>query len=171
MSSEQTAARGRTLRWGVLGTAGINDAVLPAIQGSRARPGDCHRQPVRAKAEDQARRFGITTAYEGYEQLLADPQVDAVYLPLPNHLHKPWVLAAVAAGKHVLCEKPMALTAGDAEEMPRLPRPPACCSPRASCTATTRATTGSATSCAPARSARSAASVRRSRSTRAPSST
>ncbi len=117
MSSEQTAAGGRTLRWGVLGTAGINDAVLPAIQGSQHGRVTAIASRSLAKAEDRARRFGITTAYEGYEQLLADPQVDAVYLPLPNYLHKPWVLAAVAAGKHVLCEKPMALTAGDAEEM------------------------------------------------------
>jgi len=112
----EAPAHGR-LRWGVLGTAGINDAVVPAIQASELGEVTAIASRSRAKAEAHARRFGVRTAYEGYEALLADPDVDAVYLPLPNHLHHPWVLRAVAAGKHVLCEKPMALTAEQAAEM------------------------------------------------------
>ena len=112
-----TDAVGRTLRWGVLGTAGINDVVLPAMQASRYGRVTAIASRSQAKADEQAHRFGIATAHEGYERLLADPEVDAVYVPLPNFLHKPWVLAAIAAGKHVLCEKPMTLTASDADEL------------------------------------------------------
>ena len=61
-----------------------------------------------------ARKFGIPKAYGAYEALLADPDIDAVYIPLPNELHKPWVLAAANAGKHVLCEKPLTLDSREA---------------------------------------------------------
>ena len=117
MTDDRETSAHRRLRWGVLGTAGINDAVVPAIQASELGEVTAIASRSPAKAEEHARRFGIPTAYEGYEVLLADPDVDAVYLPLPNHLHHPWVLRAVAAGKHVLCEKPMALTADQAGEM------------------------------------------------------
>jgi len=108
----------RRLRWGVLSTAFIGRVkVIPAIQrGERSevvaiasRDGPLARQV--------ADELGIPTAHGSYEALLADPDVEAVYLPLPNHLHKPWAMAAARAGKHVLCEKPLALTARDAEEM------------------------------------------------------
>ncbi len=69
------------------------------------------------RAEDKARSLGVPTAYGSYEELLADPAIDAVYIPLPNFLHREWVLAAIAAGKHVLCEKPLAITAAEAREM------------------------------------------------------
>ncbi|MEO7979562.1 MAG: Gfo/Idh/MocA family oxidoreductase [Sporichthyaceae bacterium] len=105
------------LRWGVLGTAGINHDVVPAI---RAADG-CEvvaiasRTPERARLEADA--LGLPRSYGSYEALLADPEIDAIYLSLPNFLHLEWVLAAVAAGKHVLCEKPMAITARDAQQM------------------------------------------------------
>ena len=69
------------------------------------------------RAQATARDLGIPRAYGTYEELLADPEIDAVYVPLPNHLHRPWVIAAARAGKHVLCEKPLAMTAADAQEM------------------------------------------------------
>jgi D-xylose 1-dehydrogenase (NADP+, D-xylono-1,5-lactone-forming) len=105
------------LRWGVLGTAGINHDVVPAIAAGEG----CEVVAIASRAADRARQeadvLGIPRAYGSYEALLADPEVDAIYLSLPNFLHREWVLAAVAAGKHVLCEKPMAISAADARQM------------------------------------------------------
>jgi predicted dehydrogenase len=108
----------RRLRWGILSTAAIGRTkVIPAIQrGVRSEV-----VAIASRDGDVARRvaaeLGIPAAHSSYEAMLADPDVDAVYIPLPNHLHKPWTIAAARAGKHVMCEKPLALTARDAEEM------------------------------------------------------
>ena len=108
----------RRLRWGILSTAAIGRRkVIPGI--SRAE--HCEVVAIASRdlalAERVAAEHSIPTAHGSYEALLADPNVDAVYIPLPNHLHATWTIAAAEAGKHVLCEKPLALTARDAERM------------------------------------------------------
>jgi predicted dehydrogenase len=106
------------LRFGVLSTALIGRLkVIPAIQRGEHTEVVAIASRDGARAREVADELGIPSAHASYEALLADPEVDAVYLPLPNHLHKPWAIAAARAGKHVLCEKPLALTARDAEEM------------------------------------------------------
>ena len=106
------------LRWGILSTADI--AVKKVIPGMRT----ASRADVlaiasrdRERAEATARQLGIPRAYGSYEELLADPDIDAVYIPLPNHLHAAWTIAAARAGKHVLCEKPLGMSAAEAQEM------------------------------------------------------
>jgi predicted dehydrogenase len=108
----------RPLRWGVLGAAWIADrAVIPAVRAAAGCElvGIAAREPERAAA--MARRHGIERVHTGYQELLDDPEVDAVYLPLANNLHKEWTLRALAAGKHVLCEKPLGLNGAEGEEM------------------------------------------------------
>jgi len=108
----------RKVRWGILGCADIAvRKLIPGILSSET--GELHAiaSRDRAKAEDVARRFGAPRAYGSYEELLQDPDVDAVYIPLPNHLHKPWTVRAAEAGKHVLCEKPIGLDAREAQAM------------------------------------------------------
>ena len=106
------------VRWGILSTASIaREKVIPGIQrADRCRVVAIASRDA-ARATEVARRAGIRTAHGSYEALLADPGVDAVYVPLPNHLHAQWTIAAVRAGKHVLCEKPLALTSADAGRM------------------------------------------------------
>jgi xylose dehydrogenase (NAD/NADP) len=106
------------VRWGILGNAAIaRVCVIPAIQ--RSRNGRVvvlgTRRPDHAR--ELARTQGIARVVGDYEEVLADPEVEAVYLPLPNHLHHPWALRALAAGKHVLCEKPLACKAAEARSM------------------------------------------------------
>jgi predicted dehydrogenase len=107
-----------TLRFGVLGAAKIAlEHVVPAMQGGDRTQVVALASRDPARASEAARRLGIGRVHAGYEDLLVDPDVDAVYLPLPNHLHAPWAIAAARAGKHVLCEKPMALDADEARRM------------------------------------------------------
>jgi predicted dehydrogenase len=108
----------RKLRWGVLSTAGIGwKKVIRAMQLGELTRVDAIASRDLAKAEEMAQRFGIARAYGSYEELLADPEIDAIYNPLPNHMHVPWTIKAAEAGKHVLCEKPIALTAAEAETL------------------------------------------------------
>ena len=104
----------QTLRWGVLSTANIGRTkVIPAIQTSKHGKvvAICSRNLASARAA--ADELGIERAYGSYEELLADPNIDAIYNPLPNHLHVPWTITALEAGKHVLCEKPLGLNTAD----------------------------------------------------------
>ncbi len=108
------------VRWGILSTADIGmTKVTPAIQ----RAENCEVVAIASRDREQAgaaaAELEIPTSYAGYEELLADDDVDAIYVPLPNNLHAEWTIKAAAAGKHVLCEKPLALTAPEAVEMAR----------------------------------------------------
>ncbi len=106
------------LRWGILSTAKIGrEKVVPGIQAADRCEVVAIGSRDAARASQVAERLGIRKAHGSYEALLADPDVDAVYVPLPNHLHREWTIAAARAGKHVLCEKPIGLTAAEAEEM------------------------------------------------------
>jgi len=107
----------RKIRWGVLSVSNhyrlrvdgqIRESALNEVLGIASRDG--------AKAAAEAARLGIPRSYGSYEALLADPEIDAVYIPLPNHLHAEYVKKAAAAGKHVLCEKPFAMNAAEAAE-------------------------------------------------------
>ena len=108
----------RKVRWGVLGAANIAvKKVIPAMQ----RGEWCEIAAIASrdlpKAQQAAAALGIPKAYGSYEELLADPEIEAVYNPLPNHLHVPWSVRSAEAGKHVLCEKPLALDAAEARQL------------------------------------------------------
>ncbi|MGG1515885.1 Gfo/Idh/MocA family oxidoreductase [Paenibacillus oryzisoli] len=106
------------LRWGILGCAKIAiRACIPGIEQSETGVVTAIASRDLQKSQETAASLNIPKAYGSYEELLADPDIDAVYIPLPNHLHKPWTIRAAQAGKHVLCEKPAALTAAETEEM------------------------------------------------------
>ena len=108
----------RALRWGILSTANIGTGkVIPGIK----KADRCEVLAIASRdlqvAKGAAERLGISKAYGSYEELLADPDVDAVYVPLPNHLHAEWTIASARAGKHVLCEKPIAMNAAETQAM------------------------------------------------------
>ncbi|WP_142828381.1 Gfo/Idh/MocA family protein [Planococcus soli] len=105
------------IRWGVLSTAHIGRTqVIPAIR--RADNAEILAIASRtSKVHAAAQELNIPRAYESYEELLDDPEIDAVYIPLPNHLHKEWVIRSAQKGKHILCEKPFALSEAETEEM------------------------------------------------------
>jgi predicted dehydrogenase len=105
----------KTLRWGLLGTARINRALIPPLRASPRNElaAVASRTPERAQA--YAREWGIPRAFGSYQALLADPGIDVIYNSLPNALHAEWTIRAAQAGKHVLCEKPLAVTVEDVE--------------------------------------------------------
>jgi len=108
------------LRWGVLSTADIaRKKWIPGVRRAPRQRGEVVAIASRdgGTAQRVADALEIPRAHGSYEALLADPEVDAVYIPLPNHLHLEWTIAAARAGKHVLCEKPLALSSADAERM------------------------------------------------------
>jgi predicted dehydrogenase len=113
---------GSKVRWGIISTAKIGvDHVIPGIRRSKHGVVAAIASRDGARARAAAHRLGIVIAYGSYEEMLADPSIEAVYNPLPNHLHVPLTLQAAAAGKHVLCEKPVALDAADAEKLRAVP--------------------------------------------------
>ncbi|MGB7266659.1 MAG: Gfo/Idh/MocA family oxidoreductase [Terracidiphilus sp.] len=106
------------LRIGVLSTANIGvKKVIPAMQQGKLTAVTAIASRDVAKARETARALGIPTAYGSYEELLADPNIDAVYNPLPNQLHVPWTTKAAEAGKHVLCEKPLSMNVAEAKTL------------------------------------------------------
>jgi predicted dehydrogenase len=106
------------LRWGVLSTAKIaREKVIPGMKNADRCELVALASRDAERGQESARELGIPKAYGSYEDLLSDDDVDAVYIPLPNHLHAEWTIAAARAGKHVLCEKPLALNAKDAQQM------------------------------------------------------
>ncbi len=110
-------ATARTLRWGILGAARITRAVVPAL-----RAADGHELVAVAsrsldKAREHAAQFSIPQAIGSYEAMLAAPDIDVIYIPLPNSLHAEWTIKAAEAGKHVLCEKPLALTVDEVDRI------------------------------------------------------
>ncbi|MBN1678676.1 MAG: Gfo/Idh/MocA family oxidoreductase [Anaerolineae bacterium] len=108
------------IRWGILSTSNhAATSVIPAIRASADGEAAAVASRDGARAQLYAREHGILKSYGDYEALLADPDIDVIYNPLPNHLHKTWSIRAAQAGKHVLCEKPIALNAAEAEEMVR----------------------------------------------------
>jgi len=108
----------KKIRWGVLSTANIGlEKVIPAMQqGEYCEMAAIASQSLE-KGQAAAAQLGIPKACGSYDELLADTEIDAVYIPLPNHLHVPWSIKALKAGKHVLCEKPIGLTTVEAEEL------------------------------------------------------
>jgi xylose dehydrogenase (NAD/NADP) len=108
------------LRWGILGCARINAALVPPLGVSDRNTLLAIASRSKARAEETARQFEIPKAYGSYQELLADPEVDVVYVPLPNGLHVEWTIRAIEAGKHVLCEKPLALTTSDVDRVAKV---------------------------------------------------
>lgn len=108
----------RKVKWGVLSTAKIGrEKVIPGMQASEF----CDITAIASRNGEQARaianQLNIAKAYDSYEALLNDPEIEAVYIPLPNQLHVPWAIKAIEANKHVLCEKPIGLTSAEAEQL------------------------------------------------------
>jgi D-xylose 1-dehydrogenase (NADP+, D-xylono-1,5-lactone-forming) len=105
------------LRWGILGVARINRALIPPLQASDRNQlvGIASRDEGRAR--EAAQQWRIPKHYGSYEAMLADPDIDVVYVPLPNDLHVEWTVRAARAGKHVLCEKPLALSVEDVDRI------------------------------------------------------
>jgi predicted dehydrogenase len=108
----------KKIRWGVLSTANIGlKKVIPGMQRCEYASVDAIASRDLGKAREAAASLGIARAYGSYEELLADPEIDAIYNPLPNNMHVPWTIRAAEAGKHVLCEKPISMTVAEAKSL------------------------------------------------------
>ena len=107
----------KILRWGFLSTAKINHALISPLRVSKRNQLVAIASRSDEKAKAYAKKWEIPRAYGSYEALLADPEIDVIYNSLPNHLHADWTIKALKAGKHVLCEKPLGLTASDVDKM------------------------------------------------------
>jgi len=108
----------RKVKWGILSTAKIAmEKVIPAMQNGQYCEISGIASREKEKAESAAKLLGISKAYSGYQELLDDPEIEAVYIPLPNHLHVEWAIKALESGKHVLCEKPIGLNTQEAKKL------------------------------------------------------
>jgi len=108
----------KKVRWGVLSTAKIGrEKVIPAMQASQFCDIVAIASANKDKAQAEAKQLNIPKVFNAYEELLNDPDVDAVYIPLPNHLHVQWAIRALEAGKHVLCEKPIGISFEEAQQL------------------------------------------------------
>lgn len=107
----------KVLNWGLLSTARINRALIPPLQVSKRNHLLAVASRTQEAADNYAREHKISRAYGTYEALLADPEIDVIYNPLPNHLHAEWTIKAIEAGKHVLCEKPLALSVDEVDAL------------------------------------------------------
>src|SRR4030043_842695 len=103
----------RCLRWGLLSTARINRAVIPPIRTSKNSQLVAVASRSKEKASEYAASWGIPRIHSNYEDLLADPEIDVIYISLPNSLHAEWPIKAMQMGKHVLCEKPLTTSTED----------------------------------------------------------
>jgi predicted dehydrogenase len=118
---DRSAMTTKRVKWGVLGVASIaTRKVIPGMQKGAFSEIAAIASRDLARAQSAARELGIPKAYGCYEDLLADPEIEAIYNPLPNHLHVPWSIKAAEAGKHVLCEKPIGLNAAEVVELMRM---------------------------------------------------
>src|SRR5438105_8028015 len=118
MEAEGKVANLGKVKWGVLGAASIaTKKVIPGMQKGESSEIAAIASRDLKKAKDAAKKLGIAKAYGSYEELLADEEIEAVYNPLPNHLHVPWTTKAAEAGKHVLCEKPIAMSVAEAKQL------------------------------------------------------
>ena len=144
----------RKVKWGVLGVAKIaTEKVIPAMQRGEISEIAAIASRDLHKAQAAAERLNIPDAYGSYEELLADPRIEAIYNPLPNEFHVPWTVRAMEAGKHVLCEKPVGLDAQEAKRSSRRGIAPGGWSRKPSWSAFTRNGVARASSRNPARSA------------------
>jgi D-xylose 1-dehydrogenase (NADP+, D-xylono-1,5-lactone-forming) len=107
----------KVLNWGLLSTANINRSLIPPLRASKRNQLAAVASRTQESADKYAREKKISRAYGSYEALLADPEIDVIYNSLPNHLHAKWTIKAVEAGKHVLCEKPLALNVQEVDAM------------------------------------------------------
>ena len=107
----------KVLHWGLLSTARINRALIKPLRASKRNQLLAVASRTQSAADAYAREWNIPRAHGSYEALLADPEIDVIYNPLPNHLHAEWTIKAVEAGKHVLCEKPLTLSVHEVDEV------------------------------------------------------
>ena len=108
----------KKINWGILSTAKIGfEKVIPAMQQGKHCDMAAIASRTQESAQETAKNLKIPKSYGSYQELLDDTSIDAVYIPLPNHMHVPWTIKALAASKHVLCEKPIALTVAEAEKL------------------------------------------------------
>jgi D-xylose 1-dehydrogenase (NADP+, D-xylono-1,5-lactone-forming) len=105
----------KVLNWGILSTARISRALIPPLKASKRNQLLAVASRTQESADKYAAELKLSRAYGSYESLLADPEIDVIYNPLPNHLHAEWTIKAVEAGKHVLCEKPLALNVDEVD--------------------------------------------------------